>query len=51
MTQGGNEPRDSLKDGSFSDENQQVLSCPKQIDLLTFWFLLFGLVLVKAPKG
>ena len=28
----------------------QMLSCPKRIDLLTFRFLLFGLVLVKRHQ-
>ena len=27
------------------------LSCSKRIDLLTFWFSLFGLFLVAVPKG
>ena len=34
--------------GAFSSQTETQL--PKA-DLLTFWFLLFGLVLVMTPKG
>ena len=34
----------------FSSQFEE-LTCPKRIDILTFWFAGFGLVLVMTPQG